>query len=810
MYTKNERVVPVDIEEEMKKSYIDYAMSVIVGRALPDIRDGLKPVHRRILYAMRELNLEFNKPFKKSARIVGEVLGKYHPHGDTAVYDSLVRMVQEFSLRYPLVNGQGNFGSVDGDAPAAMRYTEARMSRITKEMLEDIEKETVAFVPNFDDSLMEPVILPAVLPNLLVNGSGGIAVGMATNIPPHNIGEVIEAVICLVDNPEADIKTLMKKIPGPDFPTGGIISGNKGIRDAYLTGRGMLKLRAKVNIETHKGSKERIIITEIPYQVNKANLIETAANLVQDKKIEGIADIRDESDKDGMRVVIEIKRDANVHIILNQLYKHTQLQTTFGIIMLALVENRPRTLNLKQVLELYIEHRREIITKRTQYDLRKAQERAHILEGLKICLANLDKIIKTIKTSKTTAIAKERLMKEFKLSDRQAQAILEMQLQRLTALEREKIENEYLELIKKIAMYKSILADPKKVMNIIKEEAQRLKKEYADERRTMIAAEEEEIEIEDLIAEEDMVITISHMGYIKRLPVSSYRKQKRGGRGVSGMEMREEDFIEHLFVASTHDYILFFTNLGRVYWLKVYEIPQAGRQSKGRAIVNMLQLGSNENIAAQVQVKKFEPGYFLVMITEQGQIKKTEIIAFSHPRKGGINAINIKEKDALIECLLTDGRQELLIATHEGKAIRFSEEAVRDMGRAASGVRAIRLGKKDFVVSMQAVRKDTTVLTITDKGFGKRTLVSEYRLQSRGGKGIINIKTTERNGNIVGLKTVTDDDELMMITSSGMVVRCAVRDIRTSGRSTQGVHMIKLSGKDAVVAVAHLAAKEDE
>jgi len=810
MYARNERVVQVPIEEEMKKSYIDYAMSVIVGRALPDIRDGLKPVHRRILYAMKELSLEHSKPYKKSARIVGEVLGKYHPHGDVAVYDSLVRMVQVFALRYPLVDGQGNFGSIDGDAAAAMRYTEARMAAITREMLVDIDKETVDFTPNFDESLTEPKILPATLPNLLINGSSGIAVGMATNIPPHNLSEIINGVIALIDNPQVTTKELMKQIPGPDFPTGGIICGREGIKRAYETGRAPIKVRAKANIESQKNNKEWIVISEIPYQVNKTNIIESIVHLVQDRKIEGISDIRDESDKDGMRIVIELKRDATAQVILNQLYKHTQLETTFGIIFLALVDNRPRVLPLKQILQYYIEHRQEIVTRRTQFDLRKAQERAHILEGLKICLDNLDKVIKTIRQSKNAVVAKTALMEKFALSEVQAQAILEMQLQRLTALEREKIESEYLELIKKINLLKAILADPKKILALIKEEIQAVQKKYGDERRTQIIAKVDDLEIEDLIAEEEMVITLSHAGYIKRLPVSAYRKQRRGGKGVSGAGMKDEDFIEHLFIASTHDYLLVFTDKGKVFWVKVYEIPQVGRTAKGKAIVNLLQLGQGESISALVQVKEFVEGKFLIMATRKGVVKKTDLMAYSNPRKGGISAITLKDKDELIACRLTDGSQEVFIATKEGKAIRFKEENVRQMGRTAAGVRGISLAKKDEVIGMELVKKDATLLTATENGFGKRTQMDAYRVQNRGGKGIINIKTTKTNGLVISLNEVIDQDEVMLVTSSGMVVRCAIKDIRTTGRSTQGVRLMRLSGKDKVVAVARLAAKEED
>ncbi|MDD5449891.1 MAG: DNA gyrase subunit A, partial [Candidatus Omnitrophica bacterium] len=795
MYTRNEKVVPVYIEDEMKDSYISYAMSVIVGRALPDARDGLKPVHRRILYAMKELNLEHNKAYKKCARIVGDCLGRYHPHGDVAVYDALVRMAQDFSLRYPLVDGQGNFGSVDGDSPAAMRYTEARLAHVTDWMLQDIEKDTVKFVPNFDETLEEPSLLPAVLPNLLVNGSAGIAVGMATNMPPHNLSEVCDAISALIEKPDIEIKDLMKYIKGPDFPTGGIIRGKEGIKSAYTTGRGLLRVHAKAGIEEQKSGKEAIVITELPYQVNKANLIESIADLVRDKKIEGISDVRDESDKDGIRVVVELKRGETAQVILNNLYKHTQMQETFGVIMLALVNGKPQILNLKQLLENYVEHRKDIIVKRTKYDLNKAQERAHILEGLKIALDNLDKIIKTIRQSKNPQAAKEALMKNFELSEKQAVAILEMQLQRLTALEREKIDEEYLDLIKKIALYKSILESEKKVLDIINSELKELKEKLGDERRTEILSEIEELAIEDLIAEEDMVITISHGNYIKRLPVSSYRKQKRGGKGVTGADMKEEDFIEHLFIASTHDFILFFTNKGRVHWLKVHEIPQGSRQSRGKAIINLFQLEQGESISAYIPIREFKEGNYLVMATKNGLIKKTELSAFSNPRKGGIIGITLEKDDELIGVQLTDGDKELILATKEGKAIRFREKQVRDMGRGAKGVFGIRLAKKDILIAMAVVEKDATLLTVTENGFGKRTDFSEYRVQSRGGKGIINIKANKKNGLVAGLKSVTDKDELMLITEKGMIVRCAIKDIRATGRSTQGVRLMKLEAQ---------------
>lgn len=820
MYARNEKIVPVYIEDEMKDSYISYAMSVIVGRALPDVRDGLKPVHRRILYAMKELGLEHTKPYKKSARIVGEVLGKYHPHGDVAVYDTLVRMVQDFSLRYPLVEGQGNFGSVDGDAPAAMRYTEARLASITDEMLGDMEKDTVEFMPNFDASLKEPVLLPAALPNLLINGSSGIAVGMATNIPPHNLSEVADAIVAMIDEPDTSLKDVMKIIKGPDFPTGGIICGREGIRQAYTTGRGPIKIRARAGVESQKSGKESIIITEIPYQVNKANLIEATAQLVQDKKIEGISDIRDESDKDGLRIVVELKRDANAQVILNQLFKHTQLEISFGVIMLALVENRPRVLNLKQVLECYIAHRKEVVIRRTKFELARAKERAHILEGLKKAITNLDKIIETIKKSGSVPEAKEALIKKFDFSALQAQAILEMQLQRLTALERNKIEAEYLETIKKIELYEAILKSERKVLQIVKEEILKIKEKYGDQRITDIVGEVEEMEIEDLIAEEDVVITISHTGYIKRLPVSAYRKQKRGGKGSSGAEVREEDFIEHLFIATTHEFILFFTNQGRVHWLKVYDIPQAGRQARGKAVVNLLELQQGEKISAFVPVKEFKEGCFLIMATKQGVIKKTSLEAYSHPRKGGIVGITLDKEDSLIGVGLTDGRKEILLATRDGKAIRFSESQVRETGRSARGVRGIMLGKsarggsasggKDEVIGMSVAGQDAPVLTVTSLGFGKRTEIKEYRTQSRGGKGVINIKITAKNAEAVALKTVNDKDEIMIITERGVIVRCPVKDIRTTGRAAQGVRLIKLEDKDRVSSVALVVADEDD
>ena len=810
MYTKGEKIIPVYIEDEMKSSYIDYAMSVIVGRALPDIRDGLKPVHRRILYTMKELSLWHNKPYKKCARIVGTCLGQYHPHGDTAVYDALVRMVQDFSLRYPLVDGQGNFGSIDGDPAAAQRYTEARLEAVAEEMLKDIDKDTVDFTPNFDSSLKEPTVLPAALPNLLINGSSGIAVGMATNIPSHNLTEVISAIVKLIDEPEAAIKDLMRHIKGPDFPTGGIICGREGIKNAYSRGRGLIKVRAKAYTETSQGGKESIIITEIPYQVNKTTLIEQIADLIQNKKIEGVSDLRDESSREGIRMVLDLRKNQNAQVILNKLYKHTQLEITFGIIMLALVDSQPRVLNLKQILSLYIDYRKEVITRRTRFELNKAEARAHILEGLKIALKYLDKIIKTIKKSKDPERAKIALVKEFSLTEKQAQSILEMQLQRLTNLERDKIEKEYLDLIKKIEALKSILENPKKVLQIIKEEVLELKKKYEDPRRTDIIGEIEEFDIEDLIAEESMVITVSHSGYIKCMPVSSYKKQKRGGKGITGTQLKEEDFIEHLFVASTHDYILFFTDKGQVYWLKVHEIPQSGRMSKGRAIVNLLEISKDENITSFIPVSDFSPNANLVMATEGGIIKKTRLSAYKNPRKGGIRAITLRGSDRLISCGLTNGKDEIILATEKGKAIRFNESKVRDMGRAASGVKGIRLAKKDCCIGMEIVKKETDILTVTKNGFTKRTPVSKYRTQSRAGSGVINIKAGKRNGEVVGIKSVTEGDEIMVITSSSMVVRCAVGGIRSTGRNTQGVKLISLKPKDEVVSLAKLAPEQEE
>ncbi len=810
LYAMNERIVQRPIEDEMKESYIDYAMSVIVGRALPDVRDGLKPVHRRILFAMNELGLYHSKPYKKCARIVGEVLGKYHPHGDTAVYDTLVRMVQDFSLRYPLVDGQGNFGSVDGDNAAAMRYTEARMSAISHELLNDIDKNTVDFTPNFDESLEEPKVLPSAIPNLLVNGSSGIAVGMATNIPPHNLNEIVSGILAVIENPAITIKELGKLIKGPDFPTGGLILGRDGIRSAYETGRGRVVMRAKAAIETSDTKRDAIVITEIPYQVNKSNLITSIVGLVENKKVDGIHDIRDESDRDGMRIVVELKKDAIPQVLLNQLYKHTQMQDTFGVIMLSLVDGQPRVLNLKQMLDYFIEFRVMVIVRRTRFELDKAEARAHILEGLKIAIANLDKVIKLIRSSKSPELAKEGLMTNFKLSALQAQAILEMQLQRLTALEQHKIEEEYLELIKRIEALQGILKSRKKQLDIVKEESLELVKKYGNERRTHIVAAEEEIDIEDLIAEEDVVITISHAGYIKRIPVSAYRKQRRGGSGVTGAGMRDdEDFIEHMFLTSTHDTIMFFTNKGRVYWRKAYQIPEASRQARGKAIVNLLSLSPEEGISSFLQVQEFDDKRYLVMVTKNGVIKKTNLIHYSRPRTTGINAITLREKDELVSCNITSGKDEIFIATHKGKAIRFSETQVRDMGRMASGVRGMKLEKKDEVISALIVHPKATALSVTELGFGKKTTFKEYRLQSRGGKGVINLKVMDKNGPVVRVLPVEEEDEVILVTTKGMIVRCPVNQIRTSGRNAQGVRVIRLKEGHKVAMAARVVAKDE-
>jgi DNA gyrase subunit A len=809
MAMEREKVVPVYIEEEMKSSYIDYSMSVITARALPDVRDGLKPSNRRILTAMNDLNLAPGRPHRKCAKIAGDTSGNYHPHGEQVVYPTLVRMAQDFNMRYVLVDGQGNFGSIDGDAPAAMRYTEARLAPLAMEILQDMDKETVKFVPNYDETRQEPAVLPSKFPNLICNGASGIAVGMATNIPPHNLSEVVNALAALIDDPEVEDNALLDHVPGPDFPTGGIIQGKRGVLEAYKTGRGRIILKARVNVEKQKSGKESIIITEIPYQINKSNLLERIAQLVRDKQIDGISDLRDESDRDGMRIVVELKRDAQADVVLNGLFKHTQMQTTFGVIMLALVDGQPRVLTLKQMLSFFLDHRHEVITRRTQFELNKAEHRAHILEGLKIALDHIDAVIKLIRASKTPEDAKQGLMKNFKLSDIQAQAILDMRLQRLTGLEREKIEQEYLDLIKLIEKLKGILASKTKRMNIIKEELTELKKKYGDERRTEIREEEEgEFTIEDLIAEEDMVITITHGGYIKRLSITSYRRQGRGGRGVIGIETKEQDFVEHLFIASTHHYILFFTPKGRCHWVKVHEIPVGGRLAKGKNIVNMLDLGEEESIAAFVPVKEFDDKHFVVMASQNGIIKKTLLSAFSNPRRGGINAMNIPEDDNLIEVKITDGTCDIVLATREGQAIRFPENKVRDMGRTAYGVKGVTLAEKDRVIGMVVVKREATLLSVTENGFGKRTDIADYRVTNRGGKGVINIKTTERNGKVVGIKEVLTDDELMLITQKGIIIRQPVNQIKVIGRATQGVKLINLDAGDKLVDVARVVTAE--
>jgi len=801
--------IPVNIEDEMKKSYMDYAMSVIIGRALPDVRDGLKPVHRRILYAMNELNNDWDKPYKKSARIVGDVIGKYHPHGDMAVYDAIVRMAQDFSLRYPLIDGQGNFGSIDGDPPAAMRYTEIRMSKLTNELLADIDKETIAFVPNYDESLVEPSVLPSKFPNLIVNGSSGIAVGMATNIPPHNLVETINAIIALIENPDISINELMGHLPGPDFPTGGFIYGKEGIRQAYETGKGVIQLRARAIIERdRKGDRENIVITELPYQTNKARLVERIAELVQEKVIEGISNVRDESDREGMRVVVELKRDEVAEIILNQLYKHTQMQTSFGIILLAIHQNQPKLLSLKDMLHFFVQYRQEVVIRRSRFELNKAEARAHILEGLKKAIDHIDAIIATIKASKTPKEAKEHLMEKFAFSDEQAQAILEMRLQRLTNLEQRKIVEEYEETIKLINRLKALLASERLIFNLIREEVTSIRDAYGDERKTEIVETAPELRVEDLIAEEDMVVTITHTGYIKRNPISLYRSQHRGGKGKVGINVKEEDFVEDLFIASTHDYILFLTDAGKIHWMKVHELPQAGRATRGKAIVNLLHLNLQEKVTTILSLKDFSKDKFITFMTKKGTIKKTVLEAYSNPRSGGIIAIHLDEGDELISAKLTDGKQYLFIGTKMGKAIHFPENQIREMGRTAHGVRGIKISKEDEVVGMEVVGPHTQILTAAENGYGKRTQASEYRTQNRGGSGIFTLKRTQKTGDVIRIKTVVDEDELMVISNKGKIIRLRAVDIPIQGRSTQGVRLITLEEGERVVAVARLAEKE--
>ncbi|MTT31047.1 DNA gyrase subunit A [Terrilactibacillus sp. BCM23-1] len=804
------RVRPINISHEMRTSFLDYAMSVIVSRALPDVRDGLKPVHRRILYAMNELGMTSDKAYKKSARIVGEVIGKYHPHGDSAVYETMVRMAQDFSYRYELVDGHGNFGSVDGDSAAAMRYTEARMSKISMEMVRDIRKDTIDFKDNYDGSEREPAVLPSRFPNLLVNGASGIAVGMATNIPPHQLGEVIDAVLALSKNAEMSIPELMQIIPGPDFPTAGLIMGREGIRRAYNTGRGSIILRARVNIEQQPNGKEFIIVTELPYQVNKAKLIERIAELVRDKKIEGITDLRDESDRNGMRIVIEVRRDANTNVLLNNLYKHTALQTSFGINLLALVDGRPRVLNLKECLHYYLEHQQEIIRRRTAYELKKAEARAHILEGLKIALDHIDEVIALIRASKTTDIARQGLMDNFKLSQEQAQAILDMRLQRLTGLERDKIENEYQELLARIAELKAILADEEKVLEIIREELTEIKEKFNDARRTEITIGSDMFEDEDLIPQEEIIVTVTHNGYVKRMPIDTYKIQNRGGRGIQAMGTNENDFVEHMFTTNTHHYILFFSNKGKVYQLKGYELPELGRTAKGIPIINLLQIEKGEHITTVFPVEKFDEDKYLIYLTKKGITKRSPLSAFSNIRKGGLFAITIREEDELIAVRLTDGKQEVIVGTKKGLAIRFDEKDVRSMGRTAAGVKAITLSDQDEVVGMGIIEEEADVLIVTEKGFGKRTPADEYRTQTRGGKGIKTCNITDKNGDVISLRTVKENEDLMIITSSGIMIRTAVSGISQLGRNTMGVTLIRVGEGDSVATVAGIQADDED
>ncbi|OQY57668.1 MAG: DNA gyrase subunit A [Desulfobacteraceae bacterium 4572_88] len=806
-----EKLPEVSIENEMKKSYLDYAMSVIIGRALPDVRDGLKPVHRRILFAMRELRNDWNKPYKKSARIVGDVIGKYHPHGDTAVYDTIVRMAQDFSLRYPFVDGQGNFGSVDGDSPAAMRYTEVRMSKIVHEMLEDLDKETVDFVPNYDESMTEPSVLPAKIPSLLVNGSSGIAVGMATNIPPHNLSEVTEAIKAVIDNPDITWQELMEIIPGPDFPTAGTIYGTKGIYSAYKTGRGIIRIRAKVKVEEDKKTgNETIVVTELPYQVNKARLIEKIAGLMKSKHIEGLRYVRDESDRDGMRIAMALKRDQIAEVILNQLFKHTQMENSFGIIFLAIENNQPRFFSLKEILEHFIRHRKTIITRRTRYELRKAEERAHILEGLKIALENLDEAVALIRKSKTSKEARERLLEAFSLTPTQAQAILDMRLHRLTGLEQEKIMEEHQAVLSDIAKYEEILGDEQLVLKIIKAELSEIQAEFGDSRRTKIVESAKEVTLEDMIAEEDMVVTISKSGYIKRNPITLYQSQRRGGKGKTAMGTKDEDFVEHLFVASTHHTFLFFTNQGKVYWCKVYEIPQAGRSSRGKAIVNFLNFEEGESLTTVLAVPEFKPGEYIMMATKMGRVKKTDIMAYSRPMAGGIIALRLVPGDELITARITDGTLNVFLGSAMGKSIRFHESDARTMGRATRGVKGISLAPGDHIVGMEVLSHGQTLFAATENGYGKRTSIDEYPVQKRGGKGVITIKTSERNGRVVAILLVNEDDEVMLMTDGGKLIRTPISGINVISRNTQGVKIMGMDSEERMIGAARLVEKEEE
>ncbi len=800
----------VSIEKEMKKSYLDYAMSVIIGRALPDVRDGLKPVHRRVLFAMRELKNDYNKAYKKSARIVGDVIGKYHPHGDAAVYDTIVRLAQDFSMRYPLVDGQGNFGSVDGDRPAAMRYTEIRMQRLTHQMLEDLDKETVEFVPNYDESLSEPSVLPSKIPALLVNGSTGIAVGMATNIPPHNLSEVTNAITALIDNPEITWNELMQHISGPDFPTGGIIYGIDGIKEAYKNGRGIIKIRARVIVEKDKRTQsETIVVTELPYQVNKAKLVEKIAALIRDRQIEGVRFVRDESDREGMRIAIGLKKDQIAGVIINQLYKLTRMENTFGIIFLAIVNNRPELLTLKEILEYFVLHRKDIIIRRTRFDLRKAEDRAHILEGLKVALDNLDDVVALIRQSQSPAEAKDRLIERYSLTPIQAQAILDMRLQRLTGLEREKIAEEYTNLLKDIARFKEILANERLVLNIIKDELDEIQKEYGDQRTTEIVGKTVEISIEDMIVEEDMVVTISKRGYIKRNPITLYRNQRRGGKGKTGMGTKDDDFVEHLFVASTHHTFMFFTNKGKVYWRKVYDLPQAGRMSLGKAIVNLLNLEPGENLTTVLPIPEFEPGYHILMATRNGLVKKTDLMSFSRPRAGGIIALKLKPDDELISARITDGTLNVFLGSLLGKSIRFHEANIRPSGRTSMGVKGMNLASGDRIVAMEALSHGQTLFAVTENGYGKRTSIDEYPVQKRGGKGVISIKTTQRNGRVVSILLVEEENDLMLMTNIGKIIRMPIKGISIISRNTQGVKLMGLESDERIVGAARLAEKEE-